>query len=46
MEKEEMVKLKAEIYDIIVEQDKLAKQYQQLNEKQALLQKQIQAAKK
>ena len=46
MKEEKIVELKAQIYDIIVEKDRLMQQYRELNEKQALLQKQIQAEKK
>ncbi len=41
MDKDKMEELKAQIYDIIVEKEKLTKQYRELNEKQALLQKQL-----
>ncbi|KKN73600.1 hypothetical protein LCGC14_0399160 [marine sediment metagenome] len=43
---DKLVELKAQIYDIIVEKEKLMKDYRQLNEKQALLQKQIQVGEK
>lgn len=42
MKEEELVKLKAEVYDISVEQDKLMKKYRELNEKKAKLLKRIQ----
>ncbi|MDP2363727.1 MAG: hypothetical protein Q8M94_08155 [Ignavibacteria bacterium] len=41
MKEEKIAELKAQIYDIIVEKDRLMTQYRELNEKQALLQKQL-----
>ena len=46
MNEEELIKLKAQVYDINVEQNKLGKKWGELKKEKDLLQKQIEAEKK